>query len=53
VVRHALVQRIVRAYESAKPQQELPLALGEGIQVGPRECEERPQTQAIHVAKPQ
>jgi hypothetical protein len=30
VVRHALVQRIVRAYESAKPQQqELPLALGE------------------------
>jgi phosphate starvation-inducible PhoH-like protein len=32
VVRHALVQRIVRAYESTKPQQqELPLALGEGI----------------------
>ena len=30
VVRHALVQRIVRAYESAKPQQqELPLDLGE------------------------
>ena len=33
VVRHALVQRIVRAYEAAKPQQqELPLNLGEGIQ---------------------
>jgi len=32
VVRHALVQRIVRAYESAKPQQqELPLGMGEGI----------------------
>ena len=37
VVRHALVQRIVRAYESAKPQQqELPLALGEAIEVGPQ-----------------
>jgi phosphate starvation-inducible protein PhoH and related proteins len=34
VVRHALVQRIVRAYESAKPQQqELPLGIGEGINV--------------------
>jgi phosphate starvation-inducible protein PhoH and related proteins len=34
VVRHALVQRIVRAYESAKPQQqELPLTLPEVIQV--------------------
>jgi phosphate starvation-inducible protein PhoH and related proteins len=34
VVRHALVQRIVRAYESAKPQQqELPLALGEPMEV--------------------
>ena len=32
VVRHALVQRIVRAYESAKPQQqELPLAMGEAM----------------------
>jgi phosphate starvation-inducible PhoH-like protein len=53
VVRHALVQRIVRAYESAKPQQqELPLALGEAIQVG-SPAGEVPQTQAIHVAKPQ
>jgi phosphate starvation-inducible PhoH-like protein len=35
VVRHALVQRIVRAYESVKSQQqELPLALGEAIEVG-------------------
>jgi len=34
VVRHALVQRIVRAYESAKPQQqELPLNMGETMQV--------------------
>ncbi|HEX3499125.1 MAG TPA: PhoH family protein, partial [Stellaceae bacterium] len=33
VVRHALVQRIVRAYDASKPQQqELPLALGEGIE---------------------
>src|ERR1035437_9636925 len=33
VVRHVLVQRIVRAYESAKPQQqqELPLNLGDAI----------------------
>jgi phosphate starvation-inducible PhoH-like protein len=32
VVRHALVQRIVRAYESAKPQQqELPLSIGESL----------------------
>jgi phosphate starvation-inducible PhoH-like protein len=36
VVRHALVQRIVRAYESAKPQQqELPLSLGENMAVEP------------------
>ena len=36
VVRHALVQRIVRAYESAKPQQqELPLSIGDGIAVEP------------------
>jgi phosphate starvation-inducible PhoH-like protein len=45
VVRHALVQRIVRAYESAKPaQQELPLALGEPIEVG---------AQTVHAPKPQ
>jgi phosphate starvation-inducible PhoH-like protein len=48
VVRHALVQRIVRAYESAKPQQqELPLS--SGIEVGVPAREERPQ----HPAKPQ
>jgi len=42
VVRHALVQRIVRAYESAKPQQqELPLGIGEGINVEPEGREPR------------
>jgi phosphate starvation-inducible protein PhoH and related proteins len=47
VVRHALVQRIVRAYESAKPQQqELPLALAEVIEM-------QPQTQPTIPAKPQ
>jgi phosphate starvation-inducible PhoH-like protein len=54
VVRHALVQRIVRAYESAKPQQqELPLALGEAIEVGVESRESRPQVQPSHPAKPQ
>jgi phosphate starvation-inducible PhoH-like protein len=52
VVRHALVQRIVRAYESAKPQQqELPLALGDAIDVGVESRENHPQPQ--HPAKPQ
>ena len=52
VVRHALVQRIVRAYESAKPQQqELPLSIVEGMEVSP-------ETRAaagppLHPAKPQ
>jgi len=54
VVRHALVQRIVRAYESVKSQQqELPLALGEPIQVGPPTHEDRPQAQPPHPQKPQ
>jgi len=54
VVRHALVQRIVRAYESAKPQQqELPLALGEPIEIQPAAREERSQAQPLHPAKPQ
>jgi phosphate starvation-inducible PhoH-like protein len=54
VVRHVLVQRIVRAYESVKPQQqELPLALGEPIEVGPQSREDRTQTQPLHPAKPQ
>ncbi len=50
LVRHALVQRIVRAYESAKPQQqELPLTLGEAIDVNREDAE--PHAQAA--AKPQ
>ncbi len=54
VVRHALVQRIVRAYESARPQQQdLPLALGEAIQVGVETRENRPQPQPLHPVKPQ
>ncbi|MGA7831074.1 MAG: PhoH family protein [Terracidiphilus sp.] len=54
VVRHALVQRIVRAYESSKPQQqELPLALGEAIEVGVENRESRTQAQPSHPAKPQ
>src|SRR6201993_3543395 len=51
VVRHALVQRIVRAYEATKPQQqELPLNLGEGMQ---RQGEEEEPQPAAHPAKPQ
>jgi phosphate starvation-inducible PhoH-like protein len=54
VVRHALVQRIVRAYESVKSQQqELPLALGEAIEVGIPPREERTQAQPLRPAKPQ
>jgi phosphate starvation-inducible PhoH-like protein len=54
VVRHALVQRIVRAYESAKPQQqELPLGAGEAIDVRAQASEERTQAQGLHVPKPQ
>ncbi len=54
VVRHALVQRIVRAYESAKPQQqELPLSLGEEMGVVPQQREERQPAQAAHPQKPQ
>jgi len=54
VVRHALVQRIVRAYESAQPrQQELPLALGDTIEPPPQPVEEPAQTAARHPAKPQ
>ena len=54
VVRHALVQRIVRAYESAKPQQQqLPLEMGESLTVeaGPRET--RVQAAAHIAVKPQ
>ncbi len=54
VVRHALVQRIVRAYESTKSQQqELPLAMGEAIEVGSQPHEKQPAGQAAHPAKPQ
>jgi phosphate starvation-inducible PhoH-like protein len=53
VVRHALVQRIVRAYESRTQQQELPLALGEPIEVGPSSRENRAPTPPQHPAKPQ
>ena len=54
VVRHALVQRIVRAYESAKPQQqELPLSLGEGIEVQPQSRETRTPAPPLPLAKPQ
>jgi phosphate starvation-inducible PhoH-like protein len=54
VVRHALVQRIVRAYESARPQQqELPLALGEGMDVSPQPRENRTPGQGPHPSKPQ
>jgi len=51
VVRHALVQRIVRAYESAKPQQqELPLNLGDGLET---HGQSQPTAQVAHPAKPQ
>jgi phosphate starvation-inducible protein PhoH and related proteins len=54
VVRHALVQRIVRAYESAQPrQQELPLALGDTIEPSVQPIEESAQTAAMQSAKPQ
>jgi phosphate starvation-inducible PhoH-like protein len=54
VVRHALVQRIVRAYESVKSQQqELPLALGEAIEVGVPSRENRPAAQPLQPSKPQ
>jgi len=54
VVRHPLVQRIVRAYESAKPQQQdLPLALGEPMAVGDEAREGRQQAQTMQSAKPQ
>ena len=58
VVRHALVQRIVRAYESAKTQQqELPLGIAEGLpesmQVRADTRESRTAPSAMHPAKPQ
>ncbi len=54
VVRHALVQRIVRAYDSAQPrQQELPLAMGDTIEPAGQPMQEPVQMQAMHPAKPQ
>ncbi|MGA9060410.1 MAG: PhoH family protein, partial [Terracidiphilus sp.] len=54
VVRHPLVQRVVRAYESAKPrQQELPLTMGDAMRAGVGESEERQDGQALQPAKPQ
>jgi hypothetical protein len=48
------VQRIVRAYESVKSQQqELPLTMGEAIEVGTESREDRQQQQPAHQAKPQ
>jgi phosphate starvation-inducible PhoH-like protein len=53
VVRHPLVQRIVRAYESAKPQQqELPLD-GAAITVGAAGREDRQDGQTKQTPKPQ
>jgi phosphate starvation-inducible PhoH-like protein len=54
VVRHALVQRIVRAYDSAQPrQQELPLSIGDAMEPAGQTMQEPAQTQAMHPAKPQ
>jgi phosphate starvation-inducible PhoH-like protein len=54
VVRHELVQRIIRAYESVKPQQQdLPLALSGPVETKPSEREERPSAQPSHRVKPQ
>ena len=54
VVRHSLVQRIVRAYESAKPQQQdLPLTMGEPLRVGEEGREPRSSAQSMQSAKPQ
>jgi phosphate starvation-inducible PhoH-like protein len=54
VVRHALVQRIVRAYESAQPrQQELPLTMGESIEPAGERTQEPAQAQGLQAAKPQ
>jgi hypothetical protein len=53
VVRHALVQRIVRAYDVSKPQQqELPLNIGEGIEVQ-GQGQGREARKAQQAAKPQ
>ena len=54
VVRHALVQRIVRAYDASRSQQqELPLSLGEAINVGTPSHEALQQQPALRAKKPQ
>ena len=54
VVRHPLVQRIVRAYESAKPQQQdLPLTMGEAIRMDEQGREPMAPGQTMQSAKPQ
>jgi phosphate starvation-inducible protein PhoH and related proteins len=54
VVRHALVQRIVRAYESARPQQqELPLALADSLETTGQSQETMTAGHPPHPAKPQ
>jgi phosphate starvation-inducible PhoH-like protein len=54
VVRHALVQRIVRAYDSAKPQQqELPLSGAIEVDVSSAPIEEHAEARPIKPAKPQ
>jgi phosphate starvation-inducible PhoH-like protein len=54
VVRHPLVQRIVRAYESVKPQQqELPLSMSDEVEVAPPAREKQPEAKTAHPAKPQ
>jgi phosphate starvation-inducible protein PhoH and related proteins len=54
VVRHALVQRIVRAYDSAKPhQQELPLAPGDASEPVAQARGEAAQAPGMTTAKPQ
>jgi phosphate starvation-inducible PhoH-like protein len=55
VVRHALVQRIVRAYDAAKPQQqELPLNMGEAMERPPATEQQGKQPQSTaHQNKPQ
>jgi phosphate starvation-inducible protein PhoH and related proteins len=54
VVRHVLVQRIVRAYDAVKiQQQELPLSLGEALEIGPQKHEPRTPVSPAYPQKPQ
>ena len=54
VVRHSLVQRIIRAYEGKSQQQELPLGAGLGIGDSPEaETARRTGIQTKPTSKPQ